>query len=189
LISALEAAEPRVILLDMASRGLHLFLRAVTSLTPNVSVIVIAASTDDESAIIGCAEAGVAGYHLRGDSLADLLTLIEQVATGEVSCPPAISAVLLHRLSSLASQREPAARGLVLTARETEILQMLELGHSNQDIAAQLSIAVHTVKNHVHNLLSKLGVKTRAEAAAMSHAVRSTKESHGTRSGSSQNWL
>jgi DNA-binding NarL/FixJ family response regulator len=55
---------------------------------------------------------------------------------------------------------------------------MLELGRSNRDIAAQLRIAVHTVKNHVHSLLTKLGVSTRAEAAAL---ARSTRMDRGTR--------
>jgi DNA-binding NarL/FixJ family response regulator len=55
---------------------------------------------------------------------------------------------------------------------------MLELGLSNQDIAAQLCIAVHTVKNHVHSLLTKLGVSTRAEAAALSRTLRYTKGGH-----------
>jgi DNA-binding NarL/FixJ family response regulator len=189
MLSALETAQPRVILLDMASRGMHLLLKAVTSLSPHAGVIAIAASLDDESAIVGCAEAGVAGYHLKGDSFGELLNLIEQVAAGGVSCPPAVSAMLLRRFSSMASQREAAAPDLVLTARETQILHMLELGRSNQDIATHLSIAVHTVKNHVHNLLAKLGVKTRAEAAAVSHALRRTKSAHGTRPGSSQIWL
>jgi DNA-binding NarL/FixJ family response regulator len=79
---------------------------------------------------------------------------------------------LLRRLSALASRRQPAAKELVLTAREAQILRMLELGRSNRDIAAQLAIAVHTVKNHVHSLLTKLGVSSRAEAAALSRTIR-----------------
>ncbi|AFM19329.1 response regulator containing a CheY-like receiver domain and an HTH DNA-binding domain [Mycolicibacterium chubuense NBB4] len=188
LVAALEGSEPRVILLNMDSRGVQRFLRAMSSLSTRAGVIVIAASLEDESAIIACAEAGVAAYHMRTDSFSHLIALIERVAAGEVSCPAAVSAILLRHLSSLASRRDSGGRDLVLTTRETQILQMLELGRSNQDIAAHLSIAVHTVKNHVHNLLTKLGVSTRAEAAALSHAVRRAGQSQGTRSGSSQNW-
>jgi DNA-binding NarL/FixJ family response regulator len=134
-------------------------------------VIVLGASEDKESEIVGCAEAGVAGYHMRTDSLDDLLVLIHEVAAGETSCSPEVSAILLRRLSALASQRQPVAKELALTTREAQILRMLELGRSNQDIATQLSIAVHTVKNHVHSLLTKLGVSTRAEAAALSRKL------------------
>jgi DNA-binding NarL/FixJ family response regulator len=56
---------------------------------------------------------------------------------------------------------------------------MLELGLSNQDIATQLSIAVHTVKNHVHSLLTKLGVSSRAEAAALTRTIRNTEGERG----------
>ena len=61
---------------------------------------------------------------------------------------------------------------LVLTAREVQIFGMLKLGLSNREIAAQLCIAVHTVKNHVHSLLTKLNVRTRAEAAALAQPAQ-----------------
>ena len=77
----------------------------------------------------------------------------------------------MRRLSSLATQRQPFSTELVLTMREAQILHMLEMGLSNRDIADQLYIAIHTVKNHVHNLLAKLGVSTRAEAAARFRTV------------------
>ena len=91
-------------------------------------IIVLGASENDESEIVACAEAGVAGYHMRTDSLEDLLVLIRKVAAGESSCPPRVSAILLRRLTALASRRQPAAKELVLTAREAQILRMLELG-------------------------------------------------------------
>jgi DNA-binding NarL/FixJ family response regulator len=172
LVRALEEAEPSVALVNLATRDSALLLRAAMGISPQLRVIVLGASEDDETEIVACAEAGVAGYHMRADSLNDLLALICKVTDGETSCSPAVSAILLRRLSSLASQRLPAARELDLTKRETQILRLLELGRSNQDIAVQLSIAVHTVKNHVHSLLTKLGVRTRAEAAALSRAVR-----------------
>ena len=172
LVLALEDAEPSVVLLNMATRGSHLLLRAAMDIRPNMRVIVLGTSEDDESEIVACAEAGVAGYHMRTDSLEDLLVLMQNVAAGRSSCPPRVSAVLLRRLSTLASQPQPAVRELALTARETQILTMLELGRSNRDIATQLRIAVHTVKNHVHSLLTKLGVSTRAEAAARSRTMR-----------------
>jgi DNA-binding NarL/FixJ family response regulator len=172
LVAALDGTEPSVVLLNIETHGSALLLRAAMDISPSVRVIVLGASEDNESEIVACAEAGVAGYHMRTDSLEDLLVLIREVAAGETTCSPRVSAILLRRLSSLASQRQPAAKELALTTREVQILRMLELGRSNQDIATQLAIAVHTVKNHVHNLLTKLGVSTRAEAAALSRTIR-----------------
>ena len=172
LVRALDGSEPSVVLLNIASRDSVLLLRAAMDISPNVRVIILGASENNESEIVACAEAGVAGFHMRNDSLEDLLVLIRKVAAGETTCPPRVSAILLRRLSALASQRLPSAKELALTTREAQILRMLELGRSNQDIATQLSIAVHTVKNHVHSLLTKLGVSTRAEAAALSRTIR-----------------
>lgn len=172
LVAALEGSAPSVVLLNIETRGSALLLQAAMDICPGVRVIVLGASEDNESEIVACAEAGVAGYHMRTDSLEDLLVLIRKVAAGSTSCSPKVSAILLRRLSALASQRQPAVKELALTTREVQILRMLELGRSNQDIAMQLSIAVHTVKNHVHSLLTKLGVSTRAEAAAVSRNLR-----------------
>jgi DNA-binding NarL/FixJ family response regulator len=174
LITAIENTRPRVILLNMATRANAMLLRHALTLSPSVRVIVLGLSDDDESEIVACAEAGVAGYHLRTESLGDLLVLIRKVAAGESLCSPRVSAILLRRLSALASQQRAADKELVLTAREAQILKMLELGLSNRDIAEKLCIAVHTVKNHVHSLLTKLGVSTRAQAAVLSRTIRYT---------------
>jgi DNA-binding NarL/FixJ family response regulator len=175
LITAIENTKPRVILLNVATRDSTMLLRQALKLSPSVRVIVLDLSEDDESEIVACAEAGVAGYHLRTESLGHLLVSIRKVAAGESLCSPQVSAILLRRLSALASQRQhPADKELVLTAREAQVLKMLELGLSNRDIAEQLCIAVHTVKNHVHSLLTKLGVSTRAQAAVFSRTIRYT---------------
>lgn len=176
LLVALERAVPMVILLNMATIGLQTFLRAVTSLSPHVPVVAVGTSEADEDSIIVCAEAGVAAYHMRTDSLADLLVMMNIVADGGMSCPPQVSAMLLRRVSAVAVRRQPTTKDRALTSREMQILRMLELGRSNQDIAAHLSIAVHTVKNHVHSLLTKLGVSSRAEAAALSPTLRLDQE-------------
>lgn len=189
LIGVLESTAPLVILLNMATIGAHKLLRCAVSLSPRVPVVAIGIAEDDEDAIVVCAEAGVSAYHMRPDSLAELLVLINVVAKGGISCPPQISAMLLRRVSAVADLRQPVPREPVLTTRETQILRMLELGRSNQDIAAHLSIAIHTVKNHVHSLLTKLGVSTRAEAAALSHRLRLDQETlRRTESRSRKNW-
>lgn len=163
----LGTARPDVILLNMATYDRSALLRRMLRFNPDSRVVVIGVCEDDEAGIVECAENGVVGYHLRTESLDDLLTLIEHVAAGQSSCSPRVSEILLRRLSALAAQRQPVARDVVLTVREIEILRMLEMGLANRDIADQLCIAVHTVKNHVHSVLSKLGVSSREQAGAM----------------------
>ena len=173
LVSALQETAPHIVLFNIATRDSALLLRAATDLSPGARVIVLGASEDNEAQVIACAEAGVAGYHMRSDSLEDLLALMRNVASGNTSCPPEVAAMLLRRMSALAARREPQGRELApLTSRESQVLAMLELGRTNQEIAMQLSIAVHTVKNHVHSVLTKLGAGNRAEAAALSRASR-----------------
>lgn len=171
LLAALTEHPPDLILVNLDTRDSAMLLRATFEICPNSKVIVLGMAEDDEAGIVACAEMGVAGYHLRTDSVGDLLDLIRRVGDGETSCSPRVSAILLRRLSALATQRQPTSKELVLTVREAQILRMLEMGLSNRDIADQLCIAVHTVKNHVHNLLTKLGVSTRAEAAARFRSV------------------
>jgi DNA-binding NarL/FixJ family response regulator len=170
LRASLGVGTPDIILLNMLTGDSVLLLNSLRETCPHAKVIVVGISEDDESEIVACAEAGVAGYHLRTESLDDLLVLIAKVFDGESLCSPRVSAILLKRLSALAAQRQPEAKELVLTAREIEILRMLEIGLSNRDIAERLCIALHTVKNHVHSILGKLGVSTRGQAVAVSRS-------------------
>ncbi|MFE2124234.1 LuxR C-terminal-related transcriptional regulator [Rhodococcus aetherivorans] len=167
LNTILERGVPDVILLNLASIGNRRLLSAACETSPTSRLIVLGASEDDEDEIVACAEAGVAGYHLRSESLCKLLQLIRSVAAGETLCSPRISAILLHRLSDLASHRRPAKKVLALTVREGQILRLLDLGLSNRQIAERLNIEVHTVKNHVHSVLAKLGVRRRGDAASV----------------------
>jgi DNA-binding NarL/FixJ family response regulator len=174
LRAELAEVPPDIVLLSMVARDAQALLRAVGENCPHTKVIVTGLSEHHEAEIIACAEAGVAGYHLRTDSLDDLLVLVSKLLDGESYCSPKVSAILLRRLSALAARRQPEAKALVLTSREIQILRMLEMGLSNRDIADRLCIALHTVKNHVHSVLSKLGVSTRAEAAAYSRSRKYT---------------
>jgi DNA-binding NarL/FixJ family response regulator len=171
LVRAVHDIAPSVMLLNIATVGCPMLLRSALEIAPAVRVIVVGVSEDDETRIVECAEAGAASYHTREDSIEDLLILVAKVNAGEPVCSPRVSATLIRRLSALASQRPAAPGELALTTRETEILRMLKLGLSNREIADELYIAVHTVKNHVHSLLTKLGVNSRAQAAALADSI------------------
>lgn len=183
LSAALRQGPLDLVLLNMATRDSESLLRVILQSSPSFKVIALGLSEDEETRIVACAESGVAGYHLRTESLEDLIHVIERVADGESACSPRIASILMRRLSALAGERKPETKELVLTAREAQILRMVEMGLSNRDIAGQLCIAVHTVKNHVHSLLTKLGVSTRGEAAALCRANRHTEPDQWTRQG------
>ncbi len=179
LRSEIDRGPLDVILLNMGSRDSAALLR-VCSGNVGARVIAIGLSDTDESEIVSCAESGVAGYHLRSESYDDLLILIQRVRDGETACSAHVGAILLRRLSEVASWQVTQAQDTALTSREEEILRLLEMGMSNREIAAFLCIAVHTVKNHVHSILSKLGVRSRSEAAARSRAIDQSPGGHRT---------
>ncbi len=166
----IDERPPDLILLNIGTRDSAALLRVSVGVA-GARVIAIGVSEDDESEIVSCAESGVAGYHLRSDSLDDLFVLIGRITNGESACSAHVGAILLRRLSEVASRQHTQPQDTVLTAREEEILRLLEAGMSNREIAELLCIAVHTVKNHVHSILSKLGVRSRAEAAARLRAL------------------
>ena len=142
-------------------------LRAVLAAHPNVRAVVLGV-TESEPEIIGWAEAGASGYVTRDGSVDELVKTVEAVARDELTCPPRITAALMHRVAALATE-QPLITPLParLSHRELEVVQLIDDGLSNQEIAHRLFITLATVKNHVHNILDKLGVRTRTEAAAL----------------------
>jgi DNA-binding NarL/FixJ family response regulator len=166
---AIDRQVPSVILLNLASANSHALLLAAREASPASRVVVIGVREHDEADISACADLGVAGYHLRSEPLGQLIKLMVAVNAGETLCSPRVMAIIMTRLSSLAATQAPAARVPDLTPREVQILQLVDLGLSNKEIADRLCIEVHTVKNHVHNVLAKCGVRRRADAAAILH--------------------
>jgi DNA-binding NarL/FixJ family response regulator len=127
---------------------------------------VALALPEAEADVIACAEAGASGYVPREGTLDDVEAVIESVARGEALCSPRIAATLLRRIAATAAERQPAPSEMRLTSREMEIIDLIDEGLSNKEIAQRLCIAVPTVKNHVHSILDKLHVHRRAEAVA-----------------------
>ncbi len=158
---------PDVVLVDAAMADGVAAIRAVRQASPASRVIVLTVS-DVDGQLLRFAEAGIAGYVTRDGSQADLVAAIESVERGEAVCSPRAAAALLERVAVLASEPPPADGRL--TARESEILDLLEAGLSNKEIGARLFIGVPTVKTHVHNILKKLGASRRGEAAARARA-------------------
>ena len=155
-----------VVILDMATEDSHAVVRELKQLAPAVPVVALGVA-ELEGEVLGCVEAGVAGYVTREASLEDLVAVVESAARGELECSPQMAGSLLRRVAALAADHESSPSQDRLTVREGEILRLIAQDLSNKDIAARLGIEVATVKNHVHNLFEKLNVHRRTEAARL----------------------
>jgi two-component system, NarL family, nitrate/nitrite response regulator NarL len=166
-----ELLHPDVVLLDLASADAPALVRSLLESAPAARVVALGVR-EAEDDVLPLAEAGVAGYVTRDGSVEDLLATVESVAAGETICSPRITATLLRRVALLARDRraEEPNPERDLTSRERQIVALIDEGLSNKEIATRLRIELATVKNHVHNILDKLHVRRRGEAAA---AVRS----------------
>jgi DNA-binding NarL/FixJ family response regulator len=167
LSEALACADtscPDVVLVNMATAHSVGILRAIVAAVPHAPVVAIGIPEADEQ-VIACAEAGAAGFLFRRQPLATLLAVMQAVASGEFPGSPRTTATLLRRVAALAAERH-VHRGDHLTPRERQVVRLIDEGLSNKEIARRLSIEVRTVKNHVHNILQKLQVRRRGEAAA-----------------------
>lgn len=169
-VALVRLARPDVLVCDAAMQGSLRAMRTVAEETGvRVLALGVAERVDD---VLACAAAGASGYVTRDASLADLVAALDAMLRSELVIDPTMAAALLRRAGDLvraeASGQEPAVH---LTARETEIVSLIDAGLSNKQIAARLSIQPSTVKNHVHNILEKLQVTARDDAAAV---VRST---------------
>jgi DNA-binding NarL/FixJ family response regulator len=173
VLPRIRELRPDVALVDVAGPQGTASVRVIRKECPNVKVVALAVP-EVEDLIIGCAEAGVAGYVTREGSLEDLVATLESVSRGETLCSPRIAATLLRRLTDLAAQRDPQPQLPRLTARELQIVGLIDEGLSNKEIASRLCIGLATVKNHVHNILEKLQVHRRGEAAARVNGRLST---------------
>jgi two-component system nitrate/nitrite response regulator NarL len=170
-VPLLVRSDVDVILLDMtgdmaSERGLTA-LHRLTGITTVPCVVL--GIPDQPAEVVACAEAGIAGYVTNEHGFADLVSTLRSATRGEFTCRANIAAGLVDRLAVLARDHRPAAF-VNLTSRELEIVALIESGYSNKEIARLLHIQLTTAKNHVHNILEKLGVRGRGQVAT---AVRS----------------
>ena len=163
--SGLRAVRPDVVVVDVSLEHARRLLGAVRTESPLTHVLALA-MREDLNAILDHAEAGADGFVTADASVADLVEAIERTHAGELLCTPRIAAQLLRRAAERPSYI-PAGGAPILTGREQQVFALLKQGQSNKEIAAGLSIAEATVKNHVHHVLEKLKVSTRGRAAAV----------------------
>jgi DNA-binding NarL/FixJ family response regulator len=157
---------PDIALLDMAMSGAFSVAQEVARVGGQ-SKIVALGMPDDETQVLSCAQIGIAGYVTRDGSVEDVVTAIRAAARGEVHCSPKIAGSLFRRLAALSTERSRRPGHGALTAREAQILRLVQEGMSNKMISRTLGIELPTVKNHVHSILVKLGIHRRAEAISL----------------------
>jgi DNA-binding NarL/FixJ family response regulator len=159
------ATPPDIVIVDMATRNSLAVVRAIRRDLPNAHIIGFGVD-EVEGEVLACAEAGLAGYVTSDASLDELVAGIESACRGELQCTPKMAAALFRTLEQRRRDEASQPKSVILTAREREVLRLVDEGLSNKEISARLNIEVSTVKNHVHNLLDKLQVTSRLQAAA-----------------------
>ncbi|MBI4338072.1 MAG: response regulator transcription factor [Chloroflexi bacterium] len=156
---------PDVVLMDIKMPGINGIeaTRCILNAQPAVAVLMLTMFEDDSS-VFAAMRAGARGYLLKGADQAEIIRAIKAVASGEAIFGPAIATRLMHYFSS--RQHPPTPNALSdLTEREQEVLGLIARGLSNADISGRLFLSPKTVRNHVSNILSKLQVADRVQAA------------------------
>ena len=152
--------QPDVAIVDLQMPGMGGIeaIQRITQQTPKVKVVVLSTFDQDEY-IYQSVQAGAKGYVLKGSGLDELLDVVRSAATGKLLLSSDIATKLIGHIST-------PDLGLTLTDREREVLKFLARGWRNREIAEHLCISERTVKNHVTNIITKLGVKSRTEAVS-----------------------
>ena len=151
---------PDVVLMDLLMPRMNGIeaIRQLRQMHPQVNALALTSVLDDRS-VVDAIRSGAAGYLLKDTGAEDLCRAIHSVHQGKVQLSPEAAARLVREVCTDEPQLE------TLTGRERDVLHLLAAGASNKEIAAKLTLAEKTVKNHVSNLLSKLGLQSRMQAA------------------------
>jgi DNA-binding NarL/FixJ family response regulator len=164
---------PDVVVMDLNMPGITGVeaTRQITAIAPLTRVLVLTIS-DQDGDVMDAILAGACGYLLKDSSIQELMRGIESAGSGESIVSPAIASKMLQRIRASSSQPEiERTIRSELSDREIEVLKLIANGKDNAMIAAELHISPKTVKNHISNILMKLQIDNRIQAAV--YAVRS----------------
>ncbi len=171
---------PDVMLLDVSMPGGGLnAARTIAAQYPVVKVVMLTVS-EDEDDVTAALRAGARAYVLKGVAARELVGILRSVAEGEVYVTPSLAASLLFELTGGGGSHASSPLD-VLTERERQILERVAAGDSNKEIGVQLHLSEKTVKHHMTNILQKLQVRNRVEAALLAQSdARGDRRSDGS---------
>jgi DNA-binding NarL/FixJ family response regulator len=172
-LNSVRQLAPDVVVMDLNMPGIGGVeaTRQISMVAPLTRVLVLTIS-DQDADVMDAILAGACGYLLKDASIPELMQGINAAAVGESLVSPTIAAKVLQRVrASTSSQREAEHIQSELSDREIEVLKLIANGNDNAMIAGELHISPKTVKNHISNILMKLQIENRIQAAV--YAVRS----------------
>lgn len=154
---------PQVVLFDAGERDATRVARSLKAALPKAHIVAVSVGDGDD--VVALAEVGVSGYLPRRSSIDELVATLACVARSDELSMHHIAAALSRRLNRLSRAADESGDGR-LTPREAQIIGLIEQGKSNKEIAHDLDVALQTVKNHIHNVLVKLELRSRNEIGA-----------------------
>lgn len=164
-VDLVRRLQPDLVVMDlnMAGAGGVAATATISALYPQVRILILTV-TEQEDGLLAALKAGAHGYILKGVAAGEFRSIVRRVASGEVYVTPSLAAQILGEFS-----RPRAADTLShLSPRESEVLELLGHGFTNREIGERLHLAEKTVKHHMTNILQKLHVRSRTEAALVS---------------------
>ncbi len=170
-LSLVRELAPDVVVMDLNMPGMNGIeaTREIVRAAPLTRVVVLTIS-DQDGDVMDAILAGACGYLLKDSSIQDLMQGIRAAAVGEALISPHIASKVLQRIRASGIEAESGV-GPELSDRENEVLRLIANGKDNAEIAQELHISPKTVKNHISNILMKLQIENRIQAAV--YAVRS----------------
>ena len=164
-IQQVQAHQPDVVLLDVQmprKNGIEA-IPEIKAVAPETRILMLTSFGDDDS-VFAAIKAGAMGYLLKDSSPAELLQAIRNVYNGRSSLDPAIALKVIQEINKPAAKQQPRTID-PLTPREVEILRLVARGLTNMDIANQLVVSERTIRTHISNILGKLHLANRTQAA------------------------
>lgn len=175
ILNLLAISHLDVVLLDMRMPNSQLIVTSIANDYANAKIIVIAVPEDEDNYLL-CVESGITGYLSKESSIEELIDAVKTVDKGSLYCPCSITQYILncvrhkhkHNSNQINDVKLTYSKLInSLTQREMQIVKLLAEGMSNKKIAQTLTIELSTVKNHVHNILVKMGVESRSQVACL----------------------
>ena len=171
-VSLARDRNPQIVLLDVLMPGISGLevVAKIREVSPNSAVVLLTSSESGED-LLKAIKGGARGYIVKTTPMPELVASLRDVLEGGAVVSPAMGGKLFETVAQLLKHRDLAStRRPTLTGREIEVLQSIAEGHTSREIGERLYISENTVKNHVRNILDKLGLRSRNEAVM--YAIR-----------------